>query len=34
MGNESSFVSFIILISIMVLAIVGMLIFFRSRRWI
>jgi len=34
MGNESSFVSFIILISIMVLAIAGMLIFFRSRRWI
>jgi magnesium transporter len=34
MGNESSFVSFIIIISIMVLAIAGMLILFRSRRWI
>jgi Mg2+ and Co2+ transporter CorA len=34
MGNESSFVSFIIIISIMLVAIVVMLLFFRSRRWI
>jgi magnesium transporter len=34
MGNESSFVSFIILISIMLVAIVAMLLFFHSRRWI
>jgi magnesium transporter len=32
-GEESSFVSFILIISIMVLAIVAMLLFFRSRRW-
>jgi magnesium transporter len=34
MGNESSFVSFVIIISIMLVAIVAMLLFFRSRRWI
>ena len=34
MGHESSFASFAIIISIMVVAIILMLLFFRSRRWI
>lgn len=33
-GHESSFASFAIIISVMAAAIVAMLIFFRSRRWI
>ncbi len=33
-GNESSLVSFLIIISVMLVSIGGMLLFFRSRRWI